>query len=71
MASVDAGRRAEKAAATYLEMRGYQIIERNWRRPRCEIDIVAKKGDVIYFVEVKYRRNDNQGGLGGSPGMRP
>jgi putative endonuclease len=62
MNSTDTGRRAEKAAATYLEMRGYQVLERNWRRPRCEIDIIAKKDGVIYFVEVKYRRNDNQGG---------
>lgn len=62
MSTTDIGRKAEKAAATYLEMRGYQIIERNWRRPRCEIDIIAKKDDVVYFVEVKYRRNNDQGG---------
>lgn len=62
MNSTEAGRRAEKAAATYLEMRGYKVLERNWRRPRCEIDIIAKKDDVIYFIEVKYRRNSNQGG---------
>lgn len=62
MSSTDTGRRAEKAAATYLEMRGYKIIERNWRRPRCEIDIIAEKDGVIHFVEVKYRINDEQGG---------
>ncbi len=62
MTSVDTGRKAEQAAATYLEMRGYQVVERNWRRPRCEIDIVARKDGVIYFVEVKYRRNHDQGG---------
>jgi uncharacterized protein (TIGR00252 family) len=62
MSTTETGRKAEKAAATYLEMRGYQIIEQNWRRPRCEIDIIACKDEVIYFVEVKYRRNDNQGG---------
>ncbi|HET7059984.1 MAG TPA: YraN family protein [Candidatus Saccharimonadales bacterium] len=62
MSSTETGRRAEKAAATYLEMRGYKIIERNWRRPRCEIDIIAEKDGTIYFVEVKYRRNDDQGG---------
>ena len=56
------GRKAEAAAAVYLEMRGYQIIEQNFRRPRCEIDIIAKKGDTIYFVEVKYRAHDDQGG---------
>lgn len=62
MSSTDVGRRAEQAAGTYLEMRGYKVLERNWRRPRCEIDIVAEKAGVIYFVEVKYRRNDEQGG---------
>lgn len=62
MNSVDIGRKAEKAASTYLEMRGFVVLERNWRRPRCEIDIIAEKDNTIYFVEVKYRRNDNQGG---------
>ena len=56
------GRKAEAAAAMYLNMRGFQILEQNYRRPRCEIDIIAQKGDAVYFVEVKYRRNDDQGG---------
>lgn len=43
-------------------MRGYEVIEQNWRRPRCEIDIIARKNEVIHFVEVKYRFNDEQGG---------
>lgn len=62
MSSTDTGRQAEKAAGVYLEMRGYKIIERNWRRPRCEIDIIAEKDGVIHFVEVKYRATDAQGG---------
>ena len=62
MSSTETGRKAERAASVYLEMRGYQIVERNWRRPRSEIDIIAKKDGVVYFVEVKYRRNDDQGG---------
>ena len=56
------GRKAEAAARAYLEMRGYKIIEQNWRRPRCEIDIITQKDNLIHFVEVKYRRNDEQGG---------
>jgi putative endonuclease len=55
------GRKAEAAARVYLEMRGFQIIEQNWRRPNCEIDIVARTGDVIHFVEVKYRFDNGQG----------
>ena len=62
MSSTETGRKAEKAASTYLEMRKYRIIERNWRRPRCEIDIIAEKDGVVYFVEVKYRRDHEQGG---------
>lgn len=61
MRANSSGDRAEKAAAAYLEMRGFKIIERNWRRPRCEIDIIASKQGVLYFVEVKYRRSDDQG----------
>ena len=62
MTSVDTGRKAQAAAKVYLEMRGFQIIEQNYRRPRCEIDIVAKKDNRIHFVEVKYRHDDEQGG---------
>ncbi len=42
MNTTQTGLRAEKAASLYLEMRGYKVLERNWRRPRCEIDIVAE-----------------------------
>ncbi len=62
MTSVDTGRKAEAAARVYLEMRGFHIVEQNFRRPQCEIDIIAKKDEVIHFVEVKYRHNDDQGG---------
>jgi putative endonuclease len=62
VSSTETGRKAEAAARTYLEMRGYKVLEQNWLRPKCEIDIVAKKDDVMYFVEVKYRRTDEQGG---------
>jgi len=55
------GRKAESAARAYLEMRGFKIIEQNYRRPRCEIDIVASKADTLHFVEVKYRATDKQG----------
>jgi len=62
MTTTDTGRKAETAAKVYLEMRGFKIIEQNWRRPRCEIDIIAKKDGVIHFVEVKYRFDGGQGG---------
>jgi putative endonuclease len=62
VSSTDTGRKAERAAVVYLEMRGYKVLEQNWRRPKCEIDIVAQKDGAMYFVEVKYRRNNEQGG---------
>jgi putative endonuclease len=61
MSTTETGRKAERAAVVYLEMRGFKVLEQNWRRPRCEIDIIASKDDVLHFIEVKYRRNDDQG----------
>ncbi len=61
MTSTETGRKAETAARVYLEMRGFTIIEQNWRRPRCEVDIIAVKDGVVHFVEVKYRFKDDQG----------
>lgn len=55
------GRAAESAAAEYLQKQGWDILAQNWRRRRCEIDIVAQKRKVVYFVEVKYRRGSEQG----------
>jgi putative endonuclease len=62
MSSTITGKKAEQAAANYLEMRGFTILEMNWRRPHTEVDIIARKKGVIYFVEVKYRKTDAQGG---------
>lgn len=50
------GRRAETAAARYLQEQGYQILTRNFRGRRGEIDLVARHGTSIVFVEVKARR---------------
>ena len=61
MNSTSTGHKAEEAARVYLEMRGYKVVEQNYRRSRCEIDIVAEKKGVMYFVEVKYRRTDSHG----------
>lgn len=53
---------AEDMAANYLTRQGYTVIEQNWKTKYCEIDIVAQKDDIVYFVEVKYRKQPNQGG---------
>jgi ribonuclease HII len=60
-AQVTAGAIAEEAAASYLSKLGMKILERNWKTKWCEVDVVAQKDKVLYFVEVKYRRRDEQG----------
>ena len=51
------GDRGEELAVELLENLNYEIIERNYRFGRGEIDIVAKDEDVLVFVEVKARKN--------------
>lgn len=61
MATVGVGKAAESAVAEELKNLGYQVIDQNWKTPQCEIDIIAKKDSVAYFVEVKYRSTTFQG----------
>lgn len=56
------GNVSEDVANTYLEKNGFRVLERNWKTRVCEIDIVAEKNGVWYFVEVKHRRSERQGG---------
>ena len=56
------GARAEELAAAFLVQRRLKIVERNWRCRGGEIDIVARDGDVLVFVEVRLRRYGNFGG---------
>ncbi len=49
------GRYGEEVAARHLQAAGYAIVERNWRCGGGEIDLVARDGDVLVFVEVKTR----------------
>lgn len=44
---------AETVAATYLERKGYEVLERNYRKPWGEIDVIARHDGVVVFVEVK------------------
>ena len=56
MTRAELGRVGEKAAALWLEERGYTILARNERIGRDEIDLVAEDGEFLCFVEVKTRR---------------
>jgi len=57
-----AGNYGETAAAGYLEALGYIILAKQFKAAHGEIDIIAKDGVYIVFVEVKYRRQTNFGG---------
>jgi len=51
----------EERAARYLRLHGYRVLERNFRCRQGEIDIIAQKGDIVAFVEVKQRKNAEHG----------
>lgn len=57
------GQRGENVAAKYLRSQGYTIILRNFRCRLGEIDIIARDGKSIVFVEVKTRANDEMASL--------
>lgn len=51
----DFGKWGEDKACEYLQERGYEVLIRNWRFEKAEIDIIATKNGVVVFVEVKTR----------------
>ena len=59
--ATDKGHRGEVLAAKQMEKMGYEILERNFHALKGEIDIIAKKDNIIVFTEVKYRKNEEMG----------
>jgi len=59
--SVERGREAENLAAVWLQRRGFQILDRNWRTRWCELDIIARSDAGIHIIEVKYRARPDFG----------
>lgn len=58
------GLQSEAVVAQELVLRGHDIIERNWRTRWCEIDIISKMEDTLYFTEVKHRsRASSESGI--------
>jgi len=55
------GRRAEWLAALVLMLKGFSILARRFRTPAGEIDLVARRGRLLVFVEVKARRSADAG----------
>jgi putative endonuclease len=60
------GNAAESLAAAFLERQGLKILERNYRCRFGEIDLVARSGAVLVFVEVRARKSEAFGGAAGS-----
>jgi len=60
------GAAAEELAAVFLESQGLRIVERNYRCRFGEIDLVARSGAVLVFVEVRARQSEAFGGAAGS-----
>jgi putative endonuclease len=55
------GPRGEELACRYLTTRGWTVVDRNFRMGRKEIDLVARRGEVVAFVEVKTRAGTGYG----------
>lgn len=58
---LETGRSGETIARGYLEQRGYETIEMNWRCAAGELDLVMTDGPYLVFVEVKARRSSRAG----------
>jgi putative endonuclease len=52
---LETGLKGEREAVNFLTQNGYQILEKNWRTGKFEIDIIAKISDIIVIAEVKTR----------------
>ncbi len=65
-----AGGAAEEAAARFLAHRGLEIVARNYRTRFGEIDLVARDGATLVFVEVRMRSSARYGGAAASIGLR-
>ena len=58
---IDVGKKGEELAAAWLTRNGYEILHRNWRHGRFEIDIIAGRKEVIHIIEVKCRQSNAYG----------
>ncbi|HET8581333.1 MAG TPA: YraN family protein [Candidatus Paceibacterota bacterium] len=63
MSTKEIGTLGESIAATFLERKGYRILERNYRKTWGEVDIVAERRGVVRFVEVKSVSRENSSSL--------
>ncbi len=52
------GKEGEQIAANYLAKKGYEILEQNWHYNHKEIDLIAKKDDLLIIAEIKTRSTE-------------
>jgi putative endonuclease len=57
------GRRGEALAAWYLRLKGWRIVAQRLKTPRGEVDLIARRGRTVAFVEVKWRARAEELGL--------
>lgn len=55
------GQEGEKQAGIYLSKLGFSMVRKNWKSRRGEIDLIVRKKEVYYFVEVKFRKSKGYG----------
>lgn len=65
------GRIGEDIAKKYLENKGFMVICQNYRKKCGEIDVIAQKGKILHFIEVKTVSHENIGNLPGEVSLRP
>lgn len=59
--TTETGSKGENMAAEYLQQKGFEIVARNYRHRRAEIDLIVKRDNWILFVEVKTRSSSDYG----------
>ncbi|HWT11783.1 MAG TPA: YraN family protein [Allosphingosinicella sp.] len=57
------GRRAERLAAWWLRLKGWRILAVRARTPVGEVDLIARRGRTVAFIEVKSRASEAQAGM--------
>lgn len=55
------GKEGEEVAKKYLESKGYEIVEQNYKTRRAEIDMIARQGKELVFVEVRTKHHEMYG----------
>lgn len=59
--TITVGATAESIACTFLTKKGLTLVERNYRCPQGEIDLIMQERDITVFIEVRYRKHNNYG----------